>query len=558
MLRAAIYARYSSDNQRHESIETQYRICEDYCRQKGYFVVAHYKDEAKTGRTTVGRDDFRKMLADAQRDIFDVLVVYTLDRTARQELDYYLYKKELQAAGIKYEYATESFDPSSVDGQFFEGIQVAQAAWYSRKLSVKVRDGKDTNARQFLFPGGTPPLGYDVTPDHHYVINEAEAAAVRLIFKMFIGGSGYGPIIDELNSRGFRTKRGKMFGKNSLHEILANEKYCGTYVHRRSYGKQRRNQTAASGTPNAIPAIISQETFMEAARIRQANRGRSASYAAKSVYLLSGKVFCGECGHSFSGNSYTCRQYRYEFYQCCDQTNHGSRECKNPRIKKNWLERHVVDAILKMLTLDRVNVIVDKALAKYRQIKESAPDETAQLLKQKASAEKRLANLYKMVENGAADEFDLDRMRDIKNQIRAINDKIAAADSRPKVSVSREQIVRYWYRLVAELKMQNRAELIRPVLQKIINRITVYSDRVVVSIGSATGIGGYGGGGLALPDKKQLRYPLRATEFFVFCFLFFVFCFLFLSLFYILDFRFIIINNQHFAFSFLLLFQQLC
>ena len=83
MLRAAIYARYSRDNQRQESIETQYRICEDYCRQKGYLVVAHFKDEAKTGTTSIGRDGFHRMLADARRDIFDVLVVSTLDRTAR-------------------------------------------------------------------------------------------------------------------------------------------------------------------------------------------------------------------------------------------------------------------------------------------------------------------------------------------------------------------------------------------------------------------------------------------------------------------------------------------
>ena len=311
MLRAAIYARYSSDNQRHESIETQYRICEDYARQKGYAVVAHYADEAKTGTTAVGRDNFQRMLVDARRDIFDVLIVYTLDRAARQELDYYLYKKELLSAGIKYEYATESFDPSSVDGQFFEGIQVAQAAWYSRKLSVKVRDGKDTNARQFLFPGGTPPLGYDATPDHHYVINEQEAAAVRLIFKMYVEGYGYGPIMTELNRLGFRTKRGKPFGKNSLHEILANEKYCGTYVHHRSLDKKRRLQSATSGAQNVIPAIISQETFTAAAERRNRNRHRTGSYSAKTFYMLSGKIKCGECGHAFTGNSYRCRQYRY-------------------------------------------------------------------------------------------------------------------------------------------------------------------------------------------------------------------------------------------------------
>ena len=514
MLRAAIYARYSSDNQRHESIETQYRICEDYCRQKGYLVVAHFEDEAKTGTTSIGRDGFHRMLTDARRDIFDVLVVYTLDRTARQELDYYLYKKELQAAGIKYEYATESFDPSSVDGQFFEGIQVAQAAWYSRKLSVKVRDGKDTNARQFLFPGGTPPFGYDVTPDHHYVINEHEAAAVRIIYKMFIAGSGYGPILDELNRQGFRTKRGRAFTKGSLHEILSNEKYCGTYVHHRSFGNQKRKWSALSGTPNAIPAIVSQETFTEAARKRKSNQRRSASYAAKSVYLLSGLVVCGECGHSFSGNSCTTRQYHYEYYQCCDQTNRGSHTCKNPRIKKAWLERHVVDAITGLLTYDHMNAIVDKALARYRKIMSAVPDETDQLRRQKAGAEKRLENLYRMVENGAADEFDLERMRDVKNQIRALNEKIAAAGNLQPVQITRDQIVKYWYRLMAELKMQNRPEIIRPVLQKIINKISVFPDHVHVSIGNVSDFSGHVGNSLALPQKIT---PLseKVTEFFI-------------------------------------------
>lgn len=508
MLRAAIYARYSSKNQRQESIETQFRICEDFCRQKGYLVVAYYKDEAKTGTTAVGRDDFQKMLADAKKDIFDVLVVYTLDRTARQELDYYLYKKELQTAKIKYEYATESFDPSSVDGQFFEGIQVAQAAWYSRKLSVKVKDGKDTNARQFLFPGGTPPLGYDATKDHHYVINDREAAAVRLIFSMYNAGSGYGPIMAELNRQGFRTKRGGQFGKNSLHEILANEKYCGTYVHHRSLNNKRRQQTAQSGTPNAIPAIISQEVFEAAAERRNRNRHRTGSYSAKTFYLLSGKVFCGECGHSYSGNSYACRQYRYEYYQCSDQMNKGTHACKNPRIKKEWLERNVLNAITKLLTYDHIETIIDKTMKRYQEIFAAIPDETEQLRRQKAGAEERLANLYRMVENGAADEFDLARMKDIKNQIRALTEKITKTDIREKLSITRDQVKRYWYQMMADLKMQKRPDIIRPVLQKIILEIRVFPDRVIVGIGSAAQCQGLGAGSIGAANKPLIQFSL--------------------------------------------------
>ncbi|MBQ9698243.1 MAG: recombinase family protein [Acidaminococcaceae bacterium] len=510
MLRAAIYARFSSDNQRHESIETQYHICENYSRQKGYAVVAHYKDEAKTGTTAVGRDGFQQMLDDARRDIFDVLVIYTLDRAARQELDYYLYKKQLLAAGIRYEYATESFDPATVDGQFFEGIQVAQAAWYSRKLSVKVKDGKDTNARKFLFPGGTPPLGYDATPDHHYVINEQEAAAVRLIFRMYNDGHGYGPIMEELNRQGFKTKRGGRFGRNSLHEILSNEKYCGTYVHRRSIDGQRRKQGALSGTPNAIPAIISQEVFNAAAERRERNRHNTGSYSAKIVYLLTGKVVCGECGHRYTGNSYRCRQYRYEYYQCSEQMNKGKDACANPRVKKDWLERSVVDAITQLLTLEHINTIIDKAMARYQEMAAAVPDEADRLRKQKAGAEQRLANLYKIMEaTGQPDEFDLERMKAIKNKIRVLNEQIAQTDTRQKIMITRDQVKRYWYRLMADLKMQKKPEIIRPLLQKIITEIKVFPDRVVVGIGNMSLNQGLYTGAIGAASKPLIELSLH-------------------------------------------------
>ena len=140
---------------------------------------------------------------------------------------------------------------------------------------------------------------------------------------------------------------------------------------------------------------------------------------------------------------------------------------------------------------------------------DAAPDETERLRRQKVSAEKRLANLYSMVENRAADEFDLERMRDIKNQIRALNEQIAAAGSRPQITITRDQIVKYWYRLMADLKLQNQPEIIQPVLHKIINKILIYPDRVHVSIGNLAPVSGHVCNSLALPAYPLIEFDIE-------------------------------------------------
>lgn len=89
MKRAAIYARYSSDNQHYESITAQLRACREYCKQRGYIVVKVYTDEAISGTSTAGREAFQQMILDSADDIFDVVVFHKIDRNARNEIDYY-------------------------------------------------------------------------------------------------------------------------------------------------------------------------------------------------------------------------------------------------------------------------------------------------------------------------------------------------------------------------------------------------------------------------------------------------------------------------------------
>ena len=112
MQRAVIYARFSSDNQREESIDAQVRACKAYCKGKGYLVTHIYRDEAKSGTKLAGRDAYKQMLDDAKEDLFDIIIFHKVDRNARKELDYYLTKDTLIKNKVRYEYAAQNIDDS--------------------------------------------------------------------------------------------------------------------------------------------------------------------------------------------------------------------------------------------------------------------------------------------------------------------------------------------------------------------------------------------------------------------------------------------------------------
>lgn len=208
MLNAVIYARFSPDMQREESIDAQVRACKAYAKSKGYTVVKEYVDEAKSGRSTLTRDAYNQMMADAMENKFDVIIFHKIDRNSRNELNYFIFKDKLEKLGIRYEYAAQPIDTDSPEGQVMETVMVGMAAYYSRNLAKETKKGMNENAYKAIFNGGYAPLGYKIV-NKHYVIDEKEAEAVRLIFNLYLDGKGYGEICLALAARGYTTRSGK-------------------------------------------------------------------------------------------------------------------------------------------------------------------------------------------------------------------------------------------------------------------------------------------------------------------------------------------------------------
>ena len=344
--RVALYARFSSDNQRTESIDAQVRAMTDFCNQNKWKIVEIYIDEAYSA-TNDRRPSFQRMIEDSGKGLFDIVLVHKLDRFSRNRYDSAVYKNKLKHNGVRLFSVLERLDDSP-ESIILESMIESIGEYYSSNIAREVMKGLKENAFHCKSTGGKAPLGFDIGDDKKLVINQREAEAVTIIFDMYINGYSYRDIAEHLNSKGYVTKKGTPFKpcSASFYEILNNLKYTGTYVYNRSSSKDynhRRNSHRYKPEEEIIkiadgcPAIISMETFQKAAERRKSGAAR-AQLGAKHFYLCSGIVICGECGKKMYG-SRRYGKYHFNTY-CC--TSHKTDCCNIKEIDSDKLDKYTV------------------------------------------------------------------------------------------------------------------------------------------------------------------------------------------------------------------------
>ena len=208
-MNGVIYARYSCDHQREESIEGQVRECREFADRQNINIVGVYADKALTGKTD-RRPQFQKMIKDSERKQFDVVIVWKLDRFSRNRYDSATYKHKLKKNDIKVLSAKENITDTP-EGIILESMLEGMAEYYSAELAVKINRGLTENALKCKFNGGTMPLGYMKGPDQRLIINPETAPVVVEIFTRYVEGETIREIIASLNERGIKTTRGKPF-----------------------------------------------------------------------------------------------------------------------------------------------------------------------------------------------------------------------------------------------------------------------------------------------------------------------------------------------------------
>jgi len=309
-----------------------------------------YADEAISGRTDQ-RPQFRQMLADAKAGLFDVLIMDKVDRFARDRYDSAVHKRYLRKkCGIRLEYASQRIDHTP-EGEMLEGLLEALAQYFSANLAKETMKGLTENALKAWHTGGRPPFGFDLEPipgtrSKRLVINEREARVVRRIFEIIDAGGTYGDV-REATRADMILLRGRPLSKNSIHDILRNEKYKGTFfVYLKGTKHQHRHEREdVIRIPGAIPAIVPPEVFDRVqAKLSGRSHAERARSKAKRVYLLSGKVYCGKCGHAMVARyGYSKNKVRHDYYMCGLKAR--SKECDAKTVRQGYLDAVVLTAL---------------------------------------------------------------------------------------------------------------------------------------------------------------------------------------------------------------------
>ena len=461
-INAVVYARYSCSGQREESIEGQIKVNQKFANDNNINIIDYYADEAKTG-TNDDRYYLQKLLKEAKNNKFEAVIVYALDRFGRGTLQSLLNENKLNEAGVLLLSATEPNDFSPAGVLSRQNI-MAFAQYFSSELSVKVKRGREVNASKGLTNGGLPPFGYKIQ-DKHFVIDETQAPYVVKIFEMYASGKRIIDIVDYLNSNGVKTSRGNSFTKNSLHTILHNEKYIGVF----EYDKVRLE--------NHIPRILSDELFEKVARMMKRNKKYAAKNKAKADYLLTTKLFCGNCKSLMTGCSGRSRHGGKYYYYYCNHSNDS--KCKNG-VRKELIEDIVIKHCVELLTDENIEKIANEISKLGKKHQDASA--TTTLKKRLKENEKEKSNIMSFVartDDESIQQDFLKKYEELKTLEQQLKDQIAIEQAR-EVSFSKDNILSFLKQF--QNGDINDSKYRHALVDIFVNSVYLYNDKRVVMV----------------------------------------------------------------------------
>ncbi len=505
-IRAALYARYSSDAQSDgNSIEAQVMAIKDYAQRENICIVKEYIDKAQSG-TSANRPDFLKMLEDAKEKTFNVVLVHKYDRFMRDEYEAIICEEKLIRYDVFLISVTENINSDDDSSNLTKGILRIFAAHYSKNLSKEVMKGMTINARNGYSNGGSPPLGYtletvsvsDKKTRKCFVINEDEAKIVKLIFYMVIDGAGYTEIMNKLNDMGYRTKSGKRFGKNSIHDILRNRKYKGDLIFNKCVGKDKFYHTRNSHkfkpedewivVKNGIPSIIPEKDFEKVQEILD-GRKQIKHPEYMRTYLLSGKIYCGNCGHAYTGNYDGAHKDRepYITYRCSSRYSKGrAGGCKNKPVRCDDIEAFVLTKIADNVFNPQ---IVDKVMLKLEEYFKSKNSKNTEEIK---SMKMALTKYNKQEENilKAISETDSDIVRkSLMSQLEktSVNREqtekaLSELQGLEKANLPKKPLLKQLFKTAKQQFINGTLKEAKDIINVFVDKITVGQDIIELNI----------------------------------------------------------------------------
>src|SRR5690625_534963 len=326
-MRVAIYVRVSTEEQANEgySISAQKERCSKFVDSQGdWSITKVYADPGHSAKN-LKRPAMQQLLQDIKLDVFDVVVVYRLDRMVRSVLDLHNLLGTFEKHNVKFKSVTEVFDTTTAMGKFFITIVGAMAEWERDNLSERVSMGMEQLAREGNWKGGVVGYGHDRI-DGKMVIIEEEAQVIRNMYDWYINeGFSDRKISHRLNDMGITTRQGALWTEGKIRSIMRSKRNIGVL----EYGV-RVNKDRAFDVPGVYEPIIDEKTYELSLKIRKA-RNKNHGRQATSNYYFSGHLRCARCGGAFKG----IKKKSYKKYRCINSLN---KQCDF-----GWIEETIID-----------------------------------------------------------------------------------------------------------------------------------------------------------------------------------------------------------------------
>ena len=461
-MKGVVYARYSSENQREESIEGQLRECKAYCKRNNIDIIGTYIDRALSAKTD-NRPEFQRMIKDSAKGLFDVVIVWKLDRFSRNRYDSAHYKAILRKNGAKLLSATENISEGP-EGIILESLLEGMAEYYSAELAEKVLRGHTENALKCKYNGGTPTFGYYIDKDKQYQIDAHKAPVVLDIFTRYNEGATMQEIVTYLNAAGVTTVRGKKIDLNFVSAILHNRKYMGEYRYREIV------------KPNGIPVIIPQDLFERVQERMAKNKKAPARHKAEDDYLLTTKLFCGTCKAFLVGESGTSMTgNKYHYYRCVNTKKRKMCNAEHKSIRKLPLENAIINAVMEKIMDDAfVEYIADSVI----ELQGQESSLLGALRKQLSDTEKGISNMLNAIQAGIINDSTKQRLDELEQTKSVLDLRIIQEEMQTPI-FTREQVAFWLYRFrkLDITKLDERRRLV----DSFINSITVYDEYILIT-----------------------------------------------------------------------------
>lgn len=369
---AAIYARVSTTEQADEgySIDEQIRVLREYCKREGYVIFDEYVDRGISGKNIKGRPAIQQLLQDADEKKFDLVLVWKMNRLARNSVDLMNMVEVFNRKNIVFRSYTENYETETPAGKLQFQMLAAIAEYERNNIAENVKMGMLARAKEGRWNGGHV-LGYDVVEiegenkkrkNTGLVINEREASIIRKIFHLYTTGNGYKSIANQINKAGYRTKLGKTFSLNAIKTIVTNPVYAGyiRYNVRRDWNEKRRNHI----NPKPIivkgehQSIISEEVWRIAQEVYK-TRTCKPNRVHDGEFPLTGIMRCPKCKAGMVIGRTTNKlkdgtKKVLEYYVCGAWKNKGTVACNSYAVRTDYADPYVLNKIEELMTSDRL------------------------------------------------------------------------------------------------------------------------------------------------------------------------------------------------------------